>query len=124
MTLEKIIAANLVYYMTINRENQTDLAKAVKTSAHNISQYVCGRAKPKLETLVTISQHYGCTLDDLCTLKIRLKPCPFCGNEANLSSVSDHLRIVVDHKSGCYLDGDNLIFPSKEEAAEAWNKRV
>lgn len=124
MRLEKIIAANIVYHMTVNNENQAELGRAVGMSCHNISQYVTGKTKPKLETLIAIARHYGCTLDELCTFHLRLAGCPFCGNDAKISPIADHYKIVVDHKPGCYLDGDNLIFPSKEEAAEAWNKRV
>ena len=124
MTLEKIIAANLVYYMTINGENQTELAKAAKTSAHNVSQYVSGKTKPRLETLVTISQHYGCTLDDLCTLKIRLKPCPFCGAEMRTVKTDDGYAVYGDHNVGCFLDYTFPQFREETTVAEVWNKRV
>jgi Lar family restriction alleviation protein len=52
-----------------------------------------------------------------------LKPCPFCGGEA----------AVIDN--GCFVDvscknfhcrgwADSLMFKSKEEAIEAWNRRA
>ena len=51
-----------------------------------------------------------------------LKPCPFCGGEA----------VVIDN--GCFVDvscknfhcrgwADSLMYKSKEEAIEAWNRR-
>ncbi len=50
-----------------------------------------------------------------------LKPCPFCGGEAEIwvSDVSD--RAVI-YCRGC--DAQIQIKPNEEEAIEAWNKRV
>ena len=52
-----------------------------------------------------------------------LKPCPFCGGEA----------VLIDN--GCFVDvscknfhcrgwADSLMFKTKEEAIEAWNRRA
>lgn len=62
--------------------------------------------------------------------EIKLKPCPFCGNEnptlAEIRSwvVGNFVWFVGCENEGCYF-GDSLgeTFDSKEEAIEAWNKR-
>ena len=51
--------------------------------------------------------------------EIKLKPCPFCGGEAEIISVNALTHCV--HCKEC-----NLLraFISQKDAAEAWNRRV
>lgn len=50
-----------------------------------------------------------------------LKPCPFCGGEAEIL-VSDIADRAVIYCRGC--DAQIQIKPNKQEAIEAWNKRA
>ena len=52
----------------------------------------------------------------------KLKPCPFCGNEAVLFTGGEHLAYVGCVKCGAKLPacfGEN----KEAEAVEAWNRR-
>lgn len=58
-----------------------------------------------------------------------LKPCPFCGGEARLRAFRTYIQ--SKHRMGekyyiecceCGLNAPNFI--NKEEAIEAWNRRV
>lgn len=124
MRLEKIIAANLVYHMTVNNETQVELGRALGIAGSTVSNYVSGRGKPSLDVLFAIATHYGCTLDDLVTLKYYPKPCPFCGAIPKLSQIGYQHYLEVDHKQDCYLKEDTISFGTDEELIEAWNKRV
>ena len=53
--------------------------------------------------------------------EIKLKPCPFCGGEAEIF-VSDVTDRAVVYCKGC--DAQIQIKPNEEEAIEAWNERV
>ena len=60
-----------------------------------------------------------------------IKPCPFCGGEANVVELNDFVcdRFTVNCKDskciGFYIGYINEgLFSSKEEAIEAWNRRV
>lgn len=89
---------------------------------------------------------------------VELKPCPFCGGEADVHKRRSSCRFYADSKKGIpkngtlehmteYPDGRKVyvysksewgawcldtacigrvgkVFPSKEEAIEAWNRRV
>ncbi len=50
----------------------------------------------------------------------KLKPCPFCGGEARLQS------FYKDHCVYCRKCNASTMkyYPTKEEAIEAWNRRV
>ena len=53
-----------------------------------------------------------------------LKPCPFCGNKAEIINTGNHFprvfyRIVC--YSFCTMQGK--LYDTKEEAVEAWNRR-
>ena len=124
MRLEKIIAANLVYLMTANNENQVELSRVLDISNSTVSNYVLGKVLPDLDILIDIAKHYGCTLDDLVTLKYYPKPCPFCGAIPKLSQIGDQHYLEADHKQDCYLKEDTISFGTEEEVIEAWNKRV
>lgn len=54
-----------------------------------------------------------------------LKPCPFCGGEAEIICVPDYSRnacvwLVKCKKSCCH----QMPFQSEHDAVEAWNRRV
>lgn len=59
-----------------------------------------------------------------------LKPCPFCGGEAEIISGSEFRDFVsepIDELffvkcSKCYVP--TALFPSPQEARKAWNRRV
>lgn len=52
-----------------------------------------------------------------------LKPCPFCGGEAEIIE-NEYECVDVSCKSmGCRGFTDYLQYGSREEAAEAWNRR-
>lgn len=60
-----------------------------------------------------------------------LKPCPFCGGEATISSVPEGTwdKFIPHCKSvGClafYIGfSDEGLYGTKEKAIEAWNRRV
>ena len=123
MDLKKIISANLVYYLTINKERQVDLAKAINVNATAISNWVAGKAKPELDTLLKISRHYGCTVDELITLQERCYPCPFCKMPAQIVQTENGYRINANHTDECYLKHDVTLFKTKTTAIEIWNNR-
>jgi len=69
----------------------------------------------------------------------KLKPCPFCGTDAEYDSQSLRNKIggrsimwtVSCPKDDCFCsltfdrdDQMNFLFETKEEAADAWNKRA
>lgn len=52
-----------------------------------------------------------------------LEPCPFCGSEASLcSGTEDHYVLCKNENCAASLVARS--FSSKEEAIEAWNRRV
>lgn len=54
-------------------------------------------------------------------IKVKLKPCPFCGGKAGVCRTSgDETYHVVCRK--CRVSTDSI--PFMEQAIEAWNKRV
>lgn len=63
---------------------------------------------------------------------IELKPCPFCGGEAEMCYSNDnHRRPYVQCKFGSMLTPQCAIshryawdYRTEEEAAEAWNRRA
>lgn len=52
-----------------------------------------------------------------------LKPCPFCGGEAELWASEDGIYGVWCSNPDCYMDVDTRDRTSKEAAIEAWNTR-
>lgn len=64
--------------------------------------------------------------------KPELKPCPFCGNPAKVIQIPDGIAYAGFWTVGCDTDfmclGNvfhmTVIFTTKGEAAEAWNRRV
>ena len=52
-----------------------------------------------------------------------LKPCPFCGGEANLC-VSRYGYWVECENPVCYLMPSTVFFDSREEATNVWNRRA
>ena len=60
--------------------------------------------------------------------KIKLKPCPFCGGEAEILSVRDINMLCKDYdnyytiRCRCCFNGTGY-YADRERAAEAWNRR-
>jgi Lar family restriction alleviation protein len=52
-----------------------------------------------------------------------LKPCPFCGGEAVLID-NGYFTDVSCKNFHCRGWADDLMFKTKEEAIEAWNRRA
>ena len=55
-----------------------------------------------------------------------LKPCPFCGGEAeliNIGKVYSKYRVIC-HTDGCINSAVKVAYLGKEAATAAWNKRV
>ena len=67
---------------------------------------------------------------------IDLKPCPFCGSEARMAVtafegpteyavVCDGCRLIIGYYGkNAYGKCTNLYYQTREEAADAWNRRV
>ena len=61
--------------------------------------------------------------------KIELKPCPFCGSKAKITSLTDEngeYYAVVCKNDDCRC-GENYLWSETEDkqtAVEAWNRRV
>ena len=54
-----------------------------------------------------------------------LKPCPFCGGEANVEKRGDSYVVKRFHKDSCYLVGRTLHkYHIKEAVVKKWNRRV
>lgn len=51
-----------------------------------------------------------------------LKPCPFCGGRAMLINLPYSRKIFVKCEEQCCEQ--NLIYKTREEAIEAWNRRA
>ena len=54
-------------------------------------------------------------------MKIKLKPCPFCGGYPNVEYVDDKKRQVYIACSECGAELN--LYKNLDEAAEAWNRR-
>ena len=54
--------------------------------------------------------------------EIKLKPCPFCGGEAEVIAHNkfQFYKVVCKH---CKAQGYQF-FPNEEQATEAWNRRA
>lgn len=64
-------------------------------------------------------------------IKIKLKPCPFCGGEAEIAYTNDnHHQPYIQCKFGVFLAPKCVAqqrmweYRTDEEAIEAWNRRV
>lgn len=55
-----------------------------------------------------------------------LKPCPFCGSEAEIIDYKDEYleQIVTCRNSFCKVNPNTHFFETREEAIEAWNRRA
>ena len=53
----------------------------------------------------------------------KLKPCPFCGGEAEMSKWKCGYYVSCI-ESDCFVCPETGDFESREEAIEAWNKRA
>lgn len=59
---------------------------------------------------------------------IELKPCPFCDGKPKLVCVFDHKLYAIRHT--CHSLGrpiimiDTIMFESKDDAIDAWNRRA
>lgn len=56
--------------------------------------------------------------------KDELKPCPFCGKEAQLDKDSYGYYEVGCYNYGCQVQPFTEIFDTKREAIRAWNRRA
>ena len=64
--------------------------------------------------------------------EVELKHCPFCGNSARVVQIPDGMKHEGFWVVGCYDDFRCLgslvhmamLFTTKGEAAEAWNRRI
>ena len=59
-------------------------------------------------------------------LEIELKPCPFCGEKANIE-INDTFFMGLEPKymAMCtWCSGNSGWYETDEEATEAWNRRV
>ena len=55
----------------------------------------------------------------------QLKPCPFCGSEAELGGVINPFLNERRYQVSCnYCGGQTLFLQSAEEAVTAWNTRA
>lgn len=54
-------------------------------------------------------------------MKIKLKPCPFCGGYPNVEYVDDKTQVYMVC-SECGIEQD--LYKSLDKALEAWNRRV
>lgn len=59
------IAQNLKHIRKAEGLTQSDLARKIGINRSLIGAYEEGRAEPKLKTLMTIAQQFGCSIDDL-----------------------------------------------------------
>lgn len=59
------IAQNLKHIRKTEGLTQSDLARKIGVNRSLIGAYEEGRAEPKLKTLMTIAQQFGCSIDDL-----------------------------------------------------------
>lgn len=60
--------------------------------------------------------------------EIKLKPCPFCGGEAEVSRFLGRYAVVCTECFACMLNEDNY-FPEDEKSdidfvVRSWNRRV
>lgn len=55
---------------------------------------------------------------------MELKPCPFCGGKAYITqTLSQTSRFVVGCFGDCFVELP-LLYSTREDAIEAWNRRV
>jgi len=55
--------------------------------------------------------------------KAKLKPCPFCGQDARVARQRNELWYAECSNYGCVVSNSNIGFDTEEEAVEAWNRR-
>ena len=55
---------------------------------------------------------------------VELKPCPFCGCEAEVFDFEDGRYIVECSSTDCDVFPYTRIHKSRREAIDAWNRRV
>lgn len=62
------------------------------------------------------------------TDKIKLKPCPFCGGDAEFAyggyCGSEFFKVVCGNKDKCVILPETGAYFIKEQAAAAWNRRA
>lgn len=62
------------------------------------------------------------------TDKIKLKPCPFCGGDAEFAHGrywgSELFKVVCGNKDKCAILPETGAYFIKEQAAAAWNRRA
>lgn len=62
------------------------------------------------------------------TDKIKLKPCPFCGGNAEFAHGgywgSELFKVVCGNKDKCVILPETGAYFIKEQAATAWNRRA
>ena len=53
-----------------------------------------------------------------------LKPCPFCGGEANVSWNTHFGWVPWCDNGDCILNENTMGYETEQEAVDAWNRRV
>lgn len=71
---KKIFAKNLSYYMNLNGENQSDIAKLLGVSKTTITHYIKGTNVPRMGKVQILCDHYGIKLSDLIEDKKKVEP--------------------------------------------------
>lgn len=59
--------------------------------------------------------------------KIKMKPCPFCGSPGVIRCIAMGVAPYFAECSNnelCVAGDSRVSFPTEEEAAEAWNRRI
>lgn len=60
--------------------------------------------------------------------EIKLKPCPFCGGDAEFTNGGywgrELFKVRCGHKDKCVILPETGAYFIKRQAAEAWNRRV
>ena len=61
-------------------------------------------------------------------MNIELKPCSFCGGEAEITiEIFMDIKLVVgckDDDSNCLMGDETPLYKDKNKAIEKWNRRV
>lgn len=55
-------------------------------------------------------------------MDIKLKPCPFCGSEAEIEEYNQGFRVICTNIYNCAIKQNQ--YTSKDKAIESWNKRI
>lgn len=73
---KKIFAKNLLHYMSLNNENQSDVAKILGVSKTTVTHYIQGINVPRMNKIQILCDHYGIKITDLMEEREEQKPEP------------------------------------------------